>query len=735
MRSALSSLPGRAALAVALVLSVILAAAPPPVAAESTIPSSFRLAAESAHLRLYLEPTTSQLIVEDKRNGKLWTSNPIDGVAGQRAPTRDQEKAVFFVYYTDSHRDHENYTDSAIGKPIIAVTSLARGAAADFRFNDLGLGFRMLFQLGDDYLDVSIPRESLSEEGQNLFVGIEPLPFLGATSSDVSGYFVVPDGTGALVHFRPQQPGYRRSYDAAVYGPASLIFGPDAWRSEQVSMPVFGEVAGDAGYLAILTEGALDASLEAAVADSSGSLNRIAARFIVRRSTLYPRSRTTLVSRFDQARTQTSYRLRYQFLDAPDASYVGMARAYRQYLMTDREVSRVHQPVYPLHLRFFMGVEKPAFPFPQFVQLTTYDQVIQILDALAQRGVDHVLVTLVGWEQGGFAGRWPIVMPPDHRLGGSEGLRRLADYCAEHGDRLVLQDQYTWAEEENGGFSARGDVVRGANLLPIYDRLSRRYVLNPIFAFERYISHDVPTLAHWGIGGVLLSDVANIALDDHNAQHPLNREQYVAVWREILSYVRQQTGWVGVAGADDYLVGATDHISGLSLDRTDYQFFDESIPFLPIALHGLVTYSGTPVNLQGDLPHDFLRQIEYGALPTFELTYTAPLDLGDTPYNVLFSSRYDDWLDAVAQQYRLARQLDATWTEFIVDHQQLAPNVFATTYEDGTRVVVNYGDEAYQDGARIVPARGYVIVSGSASGDQGARAVGRITDRAGGQGG
>jgi hypothetical protein len=735
MRSVLSDLPRHAALGVALALSAILATTPPSAAASVPIPSSFQLTAESANLRLYLDPATSQLIVEDKRNGKLWTSNPIAGVTGQRGPTRDQEKAVFFVYYTDSRRDHENYTDSALGKPKIALTSLPRGAAADYLFTDLGLGFRMLFQLGDDYLDVSIPRESLVEHGQNFFVGIEPLPFLGATSRDVPGYFVVPDGTGALVHFRPQQPGYRRSYDASVYGLASPVFGPDAWRSEQVSMPIFGEVAGDAGYLAILTEGALDASLEAAVTDSSDSLNRIAARFIVRRSTLYPRSRTTLVSRFDQDRTPTSYALRYQFLDAPNASYVGMARAYRQYLLTDREVPRLREPVYPLHLRFFMGVEKPAFPFPRFIQLTTYDQVIQILDALAQRGVDHVMVTLVGWEQGGFAGRWPIITPPDSRLGGSDGLRRLADYCAEHGDRLVLQAQYTWAVEGHGGFSARGDVVRGANLLPIYDRLSGRYVLNPIFAFEHYIAHDVPILAHWGAGGVLLTDVASIALDDHNAQHPLNREQYVAIWREILSYVRQQTGWIGVTGGNDYLVGATDHLSGLPLDRTDYQFFDESIPFLPIALHGLVTYSGTPANLQGDLPRDFLRQIEYGALPTFELTYAAPLELGDTPYNILFSSQYGDWLDAVVQQYQLARQLEATWTEFIVDHRQLAPNVFATTYEDGTRVLVNYGDGAYQDGARVVPAGGYAVEPGAASAEQQAGAVERISDRPGEQGG
>lgn len=730
MRSALSSLLRRTTLGLALAVSAILAIAPAPAAADTSLPASFQLVAESLNLRLYLDPTTTQVIVEDKRRGKLWTSNPIAGVTGTQGPARDQEKAVFLLYYTDARRDHENYTDSALGKPTIAVTPLARGVAVEYGLTPLGLRFQMIYQLGDDQLDVTIPRESLVEDGRNLFVGIEPLPFFGATSGNVPGYFVVPDGSGALVRFRSPQPGYRRAYDATVYGPASLIFGPDTWRNEQVSMPVFGEVVGDAGYLAILTEGVLDSSLESAVTDSTGALNRIGVRFVVRRSSLYPRSRTTLVSRFDHDRTQTSYGLRYRFLDGPNASYVGMAQAYRQYLLSERKVSRLRQPVYPLHLRLFMGIEKPAFPFPQFLQLTTYDQVIQILDALAQRGVDHVMVTLVGWEQGGFAGRWPIAVPPDDRLGGSDGLKRLAAYCTARGDRLVLQNQYTWAFEANGGFSPRSDVARGVNRLPVYDRLAHRYVLNPIFAFERYISRDVPTLAGWGVGGVLLTDVDGIALDDHNEQHPLNRQQYVATWREILAYVRQQTGWVGVSGSNDYLVGAIDHLANLPLNRNDYQFFDETIPFVPIALHGLVTYSGTPSNLQGNLPHDFLRQIEYGALPTFELTYAAPLDLGDTRYNDLFSSQYQDWLDTVVRQYQLMQQLSSTWTQFIIDHQQLAPNVFATTYEDGTRVIVNYGDSDYQDGTRTVAAGSYAIVAGSAGG----RAAADTVDQGTGQG-
>ena len=69
-----------------------------------------------------------------------------------------------------------------------------------------------------------------------------------------------------------------------------------------------------------------------------------------------------------------------------------MAQRYRQYLQEERAVPRLRGPVYPLHLRFFMGVERPSFIFPEFIRLTTYDQVIAILEDLKQRGVEGSVV-------------------------------------------------------------------------------------------------------------------------------------------------------------------------------------------------------------------------------------------------------------------------------------------------------------------------------------------------------
>src|SRR5690606_37873257 len=43
---------------------------------ERLVPDGFLLVAENANLQLYIEPDVTQFIVYDRRNGKLWRTNP-----------------------------------------------------------------------------------------------------------------------------------------------------------------------------------------------------------------------------------------------------------------------------------------------------------------------------------------------------------------------------------------------------------------------------------------------------------------------------------------------------------------------------------------------------------------------------------------------------------------------------------------------------------------------------------
>ena len=48
----------------------------------------------------------------------------------------------------------------------------------------------------------------------------------------------------------------------------------------------------------------------------------------------------------------------------------------------------------------------------------------------------------------------------------------------------------------------------------------------------------------------------------------------------------------------------------------------------------------------------------------------------------------------------------------LIGHRQLADRVFETTYEDGTKIIVNYNTEPVQVGDLIIDAKGYLVTGG-----------------------
>jgi hypothetical protein len=103
--------------------------------------------------------------------------------------------------------------------------------------------------------------------------------------------------------------------------------------------------------------------------------------------------------------------------------------------------------------------------------------------------------------------------------------------------------------------------------------------------------------------------------------------------------------------------------------------------------------------------------VEYGYMPFYQLTYQHSDELKDTFFADLFSSRYSSWSDAIVSNYKeMNDKLRGTWSQTMVDHRRLKDNVVQTTYEDGTRIIVNYGSDAFQIDGHTVPGQNYFVL-------------------------
>jgi hypothetical protein len=362
-------------------------------------------------------------------------------------------------------------------------------------------------------------------------------------------------------------------------------------------------------------------------------------------------------------------------------------------------------------LGFFMGTERRNWILRDMISMTTFDQAGEILDDLAESGVTRLDVTLWNWDEGSISIKNPQSFPVDERLGGEEALRRLTDKIHQRGQRVLLTSDYINVVPGAKNVLPYLDAVRGVDGLPLGDS-NRGYLLNPEVALERFAKNDIAKAAEIGVDGLHLLGFASLALPDKNNRFPLTREGFAAIYMEIADLSTESLGKVSMIGSNIYASLYSDFLQMVPLDSTHYDIFDETIPFFQMAVHGLTQYSGIPYNLISDSQRMFLRQVEYGAVSSFILTQESSSNLSRTNWNDLYSSEYGYWKEEVIAQYQIMDQLSYLNNQFILSHQELAEGIYQTTYEDGTRIIVNYNAVPYSAGTVEILPLDFVVVKG-----------------------
>jgi hypothetical protein len=788
-------------------LPIAPAAAAPAMNVAQELGPDFEQVSQVGSLSLYLNRENSQLAVfDDRENGRLWRSSPIlENPEAVSDSIKARLNSVVIVEYTDKVRTQTRVADIISDQPKMTFEPIDGGIRADYLFEELNIGFTINYWIEDDRLVVSVDEDSVRETEERLLVTLDIMPFLGAATNEEKGYLFVPDGPGAIVHFRPEQPEYRHNFLAEVYGPALFSFEPEQQQGP-IPVPVFGLVRGSTAFTGIITKGDMDVNISAALSYTALGYNRISGQFIFRRKAPFPLRRASFVTRFEQERVRGDREMKYAFLRGYDATYVGMAKVYREHLMTGRGLQRLEEANPFLHLRIFMAMQRQAFPRDQFIAMTTFDDALAMLKTLKEdRGLDNLRVTLVGWSQDGYDWSLPKRLPPEGKIGGDEGLRAVANYANANDIPLYLEDNYLFGFRNIDSFfrfNPLTDVIRGANRLPIttnYVGFKRKedephtevQLLRPDIARDRFAAGDIAEMKEYGVSGVEFRFFGKVALNHYPIlfagrssfttglrlvgltglvflglyivlvgtrrssdtvltaltsggiwrpitsailllilaggffmeiralQQPvdtaqgglkLSRQDFVNVWKDIVQISKDETGTAVIQGANAYMLDATDFFTRVPLDRYNYVFSEETVPFFPLAVHGLVRYTGDESNLRSDRD-EFLRAIEYGALPTFELTENPSVLLTRTQYNRLYSSRFADWEPQIVDEYELfVKQLGYTVNLLMEDHRQLAFGVYETVYEDGTRVIVNYNTRRYTDGDNAVEGQNYLII-------------------------
>lgn len=590
----------------------------------------------------------------------------------------------------------------------------------------------VIYRLEGKDLVVEIPYSEIRYRTDYPITAITPLPMFGAAGTDQDGFMLIPEGGGALIRFNNGKIN-QSAYYANLYGWDYGTQRKEAISETKNAFPVFGATHEGGSFICIIEGASAYAGINADVSGRNNSYNTVNAKYSVLHAEQYNVSAKTtqLVYVYEKEIPQDTIVQRYRFVDSED--YSDMATAYGEYLReTHPELAAAKaDETTPVNVELVGAINKKiikmGIPVDSVVSTTTFTQARKIMDELTENGVENLNVRMTGWMNGGVRQKVLTGVHVQGELGGQPEMNALIAEAKLKNVRLSFDGVTAFAYNSGlfDGFLGFRDAARFATREQVHlypynivtyqpaEFLDDFYLTRPDYA-RKNTSNLINYLKQQNASGIAFRDIGNLLSADYYPRDLVTRETVKKMNVDGLKEAKDAGLRVTIKEGNDYAISYTDLITDMNLTGQAYAIIDERIPFYQIALHGMKNYTGTPVNLAGDYVTALLECAEYGAGLNFTFMAEDTKILLDSSYSCYTSAGYTFWKDQVTSMIRKYQtDMAGLNRQRIVKHERVYDLVTCTTYEDGTKVYVNYGREDYRSGTVKVPAREYLVERGN----------------------
>ncbi|MCR5432273.1 MAG: hypothetical protein K6E95_06930 [Lachnospiraceae bacterium] len=590
-----------------------------------------------------------------------------------------------------------------------------------------------LFNISVEYkldgrdLIVNVPMDKVEFKPDYPITNIEILPYFGAGSTEDEGFIVVPESGGAVIEFNNGRFG-QNPYYANVYGWDYCSSRTSVVTETRNSFPMFGMSKNGASFLCMLEDGASYANITADVSGRFDSYNHADAGYSFIHYESYDvteRSNATFYV-YEETLPKQNISQRYRF--GSEDNYSDMAGVYRQYLLERYpSLGSKKDEGLPAVIEVIGAIDKvqqtAGIPYKQPLELTTYDETVEIVDELKNLGVDDFDLKLTGAINDGV--KHYVLKDVDliSKLGGKSDFKDMLEKLRERKIKLYLEGQTDFAYDSGmtDGYIGFRDGAKfvSREQAELYDYSivwygqedfnDPYYLVKPSYKKECFDEFKSFT-DEYDIG-MALRYTGYLLNSDYNPKEKVTREEAKDISCEILSLASEK-GTI-VNHANDYALEYADVVTSMDISNSNMAIIDYDIPFFEMAIHDLVDYTGVPINLSEDFEYEILKSAEFGAGLTFTFMKCAPERIQETMYSEYYGSSFDLWKDKAAAIYkRFKNDFDSVSNKKMIGHTVDDSGVRITEYEDGTKVYVNYAYKDIDSNGVKVPARDYVVKRG-----------------------
>lgn len=695
------------------------------------------LVAENDRLELHYDTVESQIILKDKLTQEEWRSTPDDIAQDKRATgvnKINRQSDLIVQYHNTSYvTDQVNSYTGAIKKGDFTWELIENGVAIRYYFPKQGFVIPVQYVLEEDCLAASIISEGIEEEvwedpdtdpeKKQSVMNVALLPFMGAAGSDDEGYLIIPDGSGALIHFNNGRTG-AAIYQQDVYGrDDALTIRKAATTTYDVNMPLFGIVRNGRALMAVVENGDYQAQFNAMVnGQLTGYSNAyFAVQYIhMEANTIMPGSEhsTDVMLPTNTFRDMGNFTVRYYPLAAENATYADVAAAYRAQLglkesIADAATQQLEMVASIPSIDTFLGV-----PYESVRVLTSYEQAAQTLRDFAAEGLNDLTLRYTGWSKQSVRGKMVTGLDLDNRLGGKKAFDGLRQAVKETGAEMVLAVDLIDIYEDGNGywslFAATDSVNSTAKQVPEFLQSTGYqdpegkpwYLLSPDKVPEA--ARKLAENLSGQVDGVSLSMLGNTVYSSFG-KTGISRTSAGMYWQQALETLSGKIQTLSAKTASAYAFPYIEQVDATPCASSRFEVTDMEIPFYQMVTHGAMVLYTEPANEDGNVRKALLRAIEYGMYPSWRVIAGDTALLSGTDYASWHAASLDAWREEIKNTAAWMAPLGVYAGMQMTGHEQVTATLSVTTYANGDMVLVNYGSEDAEHLGVTVPALGYAI--------------------------
>lgn len=683
----------------------------------------FTKVAANGNYELSVDEAFNVVHLKQVSTGVVW-STAMEADGDEKVKSADQALFKFSYYNSDNKEAAPANKDSSKLKAnaTYAIKDSAGndiGMRVEYKDRTLSVGITLDLYLTEKGMEVRLPVASVEEEGPYKIISIDMMQNLTAAKNTDEGYYLYPDGSGAIMEFKDASHQNESSVEYKIYGDIETyknMLGEWDEKGEDVFLPIFGAKIADKSFLGIVKKGEETASINILPKAGDG-INKLWCSFTYR-------NRFDTVRKDKDGQEVTSNKYDTDFVDVErvvgytmfdagkDITYADMAVEYRNYLLKEYNAKKknVDESI-PVSVDIMMGINEEGTIRDSFKAVTTFTEAGKMVNDLKKSDIAELEVQLKGWTKNGYFTD-PIQFPVNADIGGNEGLKEfLNKYQGNDGVKVSLETNLMEASADVGGYDSNTEIVVAGNYNPVTNYESTKYILSPnITAGKLNDLMDEIKDKDIAVDGLSFYSLGQYVTYNYSKENFITKSQCKMIWQDMLDKAGSTYSKLIVQGGNQYVLPYADKVTSIPYDDSGYRITTKDVPFFQIATHGIVNYTGSALNLSSDKEWEKLKWVEYGYVPYFELTYSGSEELMHTEYSELFSSTFSSWVDEATNVYKdFNANLKDVWNEYIVGHEEVQDNVFKVTYDNGKVVYVNYNDVECEVDGNVIEKNSYLV--------------------------